>query len=244
MSEEIDREVYPNSKLTNVSFEMRFYPLLEIDTMISSFQKEIRVDLPDFRVEPVAIQDLKGIQEKQKYTFKSEGGEITLNITNYNLSIQHHQYSKYENFKELIEKIINKFTAQFKSIKELLFVGLRYTNDFEFDIDKVDLNTIVSYFNSGLDSNRIIEKQIEDYRIEQRYKINDGNFRLFIGFKTNTITNSRLFTIDMDSNFPNTNIKVEILGEKLDELHRTIKTEFITIITDKLKDEILRKRDE
>ncbi len=244
MSEDIDREEYPNSKLTNVSFEMRFYPLLEIDTMMSSFQKEIRKDLPDFRVGQVVIQDLKGIQEKKQYTFKSEGGDIALNITNYNLSIQHRQYSNYESFKEFIEKIVKKFTTKFESLKELQFIGLRYTNNFEFDTDKVDLNKIVSYFNSGLDANRIIEKQIEEYRIEQRYKINNGIFRLFIGFKTDTITNSRLFTIDMDSNFTNTHIKFEILGEKLNELHRNIKTEFITIITDKLKNEVLKKEDE
>jgi len=126
----------------------------------------------------------------------------------------------------------------------LQYIGLRYTNNFKFDIDKVDLNTIVSYFNSGLDSNRIIEKQLDEFRIEQRYKINDGNFRLFIGFKTNIRSNSRLVTIDLDSNFPNAHIKLEIFGEILDKLHRMIKTEFITIITDRLKDEVLRRRDE
>lgn len=244
MSEDIDREEYPNSKLTNVSFEMRFYPLLEIDTLISSFQKEIRENLPDFRKGKIMIKDSKGIQEKKQYIFRSEAGEITLNITNYNLSIQHHRYSNYEDFKELIENIVEKFTGKFESLKELQFIGLRYTNDFEFDIDKVDLNTIVSYFNSGLDSNRIIEKQIEEYRIEQKYKINDGNFKLFIGFKTEIITNSRFFTIDLDSTFPDTHIKLESLSGKLDEMHRNIKTEFITIITEKLKNEVLRKRDE
>ena len=36
-----NREIYPNSKLNTVSFEIRFYPLLEIDLDIHNFQKEI-----------------------------------------------------------------------------------------------------------------------------------------------------------------------------------------------------------
>ena len=242
MSEEIDREEYSNSKLTQVSFEMRFYPLLEIDTIISKFQKDIRMELPDLRIGQIVVQDTKGIQEKKQYSFRSKEGEITLNITNANLSIRHFQYSNFENFKKLIEGIVHKFTTIFESLEDLLFLGLRYINDFDFD--NVDLNKIVEYFNSGLDSNRITEKQIDDFSIEQRFKINEGNFRLFIAFKTDPIINSKLFKIDMDSNYSDPNIQIETLGDKLEELHRNIKKEFLSIITEPLKEDVLRRSEE
>ena len=88
MIKQEEKEIFPNSKLTTVSFELRYYPLLEIDATIQNFQKVIRDILPNYRDGQIAIRDSKGIQEKMQYIFFSKEEDISLKITNYNLIIQ------------------------------------------------------------------------------------------------------------------------------------------------------------
>ena len=73
METQKEREIYPNSKLSSVSFEMRYYPLLQIDIDIVKFQTEVRELLPDYNIEK-AFKTTKrgGIQEQNIHTFTSQ----------------------------------------------------------------------------------------------------------------------------------------------------------------------------
>ena len=243
MENQIRREKYPNSKLVNVSFEIRFFPLLEIDLNIVQFQAKIRESLPNYRIEKAfaSTYDLGKVQEMTVHIFDSEVQELSLRITNSNFIFQTKKYETFEIFKKKIEEYTNKFFSQFKSIKEIIFIGLRYTNDFEFKGENFNLNKFIEYFNLGLDSAKIISNNINNFRLEQTYQIEDSKFKLFSGLQTDTKYNKIFFTIDLDSNMSNKKIDIDKLGNWLNIHHKNIKKEFESIITEKLRDEILRK---
>lgn len=232
-------EIYPNTKLDRVHFEIRYYPLLEIDNNIVSFQKQLRSDLPNYRIEQLLKKDSMGIQEQTQHIISSDNNHLILKITNSNIVLSIAKYEGYGLFKELINSLVKKFLTQFDDIKDFLFIGMRYVNKFEFDIEKVNLKAITDYFNIDINPKKVIEKKIDDIKVEERYKIKNAIFKRLIVLKLNQKLKQYEVIIDLDS-FTNEKISAEHLMGKLDELHANIKLEFEDIITDKLKDEILR----
>ncbi len=238
-----NRELYPNSKLTNVSFEIRFYPLLEIDLEIVQFQKEIREEFPIYKIDKKLKRDnvTKLLEEQNVHSFKSEKGDISLNITINNLSLQNKNYQRFESFREKVLKYTNIFLSKFDSIKQLGFLGLRYINDYELNTEDFNLEDVVNFFNTGLDKKEILKKKIEDFQLSQRYYIDKSRLKRFFGL--NKDTNYKLYAIrlDIDSNFPDIKMPIQEWEENLNLLHKTLKNSFENTITEEFKNKILRK---
>jgi len=239
-----NRDIYLNSKLSRVSFEIRFYPLLEIDTEIVKFQKEVRDELPIYTIEKALKQDtITGLLNEQNiHRLRTEEGELTISITTTNFSIQAKKYEKFESYREMIKNFTDKFFDKFQDIQQLGFLGLRYMNNFEFKIEgSINLNTAIEYFNFGIDAQEILERNIENFQVQQRYNIQDAIFKKFIGLRKDEKFNFYDVKIDLDSNYPNAKIPKDELRPNLNKLHKNIKEVFRNAITEKLKTDVLNK---
>ncbi len=239
-----NRDIYLNSKLSRVSFEIRYFPLLEIDTDIVIFQKEVRDELPIYTAEKAVKQDpITGLFNEQKiHRFRKEDEELTIIITTTSFSIQVKKYKKFETYREMIKNFTDKFFKKFQGIEKLEFLGLRYINNFEFKIEgSINLTSAMEYFNFGIDSQDILERNIENFQVQQRYIIRDAIFKKFIGLRKDEKFNFYDVRIDLDSNYPNAKIHKVELRSNLNKLHKNIKEVFKTVITEKLKTDVLNK---
>lgn len=234
MNEQSNNEDYPNPQLKTVNFEIRYYPILNIDSMIGQFQEEIIDTLPDYRSEKKYVSDRIGIQERTVHSFFNEDKKLSLNISNSNFHLADRNYKRYSPFKDNITTFTRKFFNKFESIKQILFIGLRYVNNFEFKLEETDFDEFLEYFNINDAS---VKDTAENFRIEFVYKEDIFKFKKFLGY-TKTIS-SHFFTVDIDSN-SNARFVPTDLDSKLESLHDRIIEEFELIITDKLRDDVLR----
>lgn len=241
-----NREIYPNPMLKDANFEMRFYPLLDIDLYIIDFQKELREDLPIFKRDKIYKKDPgdETVSEIISHSFKSERNDMKLTITNSTLSFVALKYTRYEDFKGMIIKFTSKFLKKFDLINQLVFVGMRYINTFELKHEDTTLEKITEYFNSGVEKEHIVSKKIEDFYFSAIYW--DKKRRVKIDFMLNNDTINKMYRIklDIDSNSPNTKLPTENLSKELDNLHKNIKIVFENSITDKLRNDTLRVGDD
>ena len=237
-----NRDIYLNSKLSRVSFEIRYYPLLEIDTDLVKFHKEIRDELPIYTIEKGFKQDaITGLLNEQNiHRIRTEDGELIIIITTTNLSIQLKKYEKFESYRKMIKKFTDKFFEKFQAIQQLEFLGLRYINNFEFKIEgSINLNSTIEYFNFGVDSQEILERNIEDFQMQQKYNIQGAIFKKYIGLRKDGKFNLYDVKIDLDSNC--VKIHKDELILNLNKLHKNIKEVFRNSITEKLKTDVLNK---
>jgi len=241
-----NREIYPNSKLINVSFEIRFYPLLEIDLEIVQFQKKIREELPIYKIDKTLKRDndTKLLVEQNVHSFKSEEGNISLNITTNNLSLQNKNYPRFESFRERVLKYTNIFLSKFDSIKQLGFLGLRYINEYELSTDDFKLEDVVEFFNTGLDRKEILKKKIEDFQLSQIYYIDKSRQKRFFGLTKDTKYKLYAIRLDIDSNFTDIKMPIQEWEENLNLLHKNLKISFQNSITEEFKKKFLRKRED
>jgi len=230
---------YPNTKLDSVHCEIRFYPLLEIDNKIVTFQKDLREFLPNYRISKIVKRDNMEIQELNEHTFSDEDGKNVLAITNSTFIFSTNQYDRYSSFREKYLSLSKEFFDLFKDIKQILFLGLRYINKFEFDTKTESFEKILGYFNFSLDLDRLKEKKIENFRLEERFEIGNANFKRTFFLQKNIQLNRYLLLLDLDSNYLNAELNSDKLKENLNTLHKNIKSEFNNSITEACKQEIL-----
>ena len=117
-------ELYPNSPLSEIVFEIRFNGDLSIECKRDVFYKKIRDDFSNILVpqavpgQPIALQPYKFVSEDN-----SKGIMIAIN----QFSFYKHKYSGFENFREEYGKLIKAFQEVFE-IRNLNRTGLRYIN--------------------------------------------------------------------------------------------------------------------
>lgn len=191
---------YPN-RFGTITCEIRFYPTLEIDEEIVNLHKILRKDLPIYRKDPKLKPDKKGIREVLVHQFESKDGDLSLKLTISNLIFESNAPTHLDLFIDDIlkySKII--FEDHFKSINEVLFLGIRIIIDVNFDSLSQKLEEVVKLFEVGIDKKDLIENNIEEFSIEKHYTFNKSKFRKFIGFRKDNIINIYILRVDLDSN--------------------------------------------
>lgn len=194
----VKRVLYNKNPLERVICQLRFPPILKIDSELpSNFQEAIREIFPSYQQKVEILQEITQIkgrnspqelrQEIKKSTtiknhnFATDDGIWQLNLTRTFLSITTTKYTKWEEFIKKIEKPIK---ALIESYNPPFFtrIGLRYVDIFDrtiLGLDGIDWPDLISPNFLGLKSSPI-KDDIVSCESKYEMKLDDEKSKLRI----------------------------------------------------------------
>ncbi len=250
---ETKRVIYSKNPLNKVICQLRFPPILRIDSEIpSAFQDVIIGNYPLYndkieiqqetavgqRAEfpPEIIKQLSKSSVTKNHEFCSTDNIYQINLTRTFLSISTSKYSRWEEFMKMFESSIN---ALIKIYAPPFFtrIGLRYIDIFErsrLGLEDADWTELLKPYFIGLLSSEV-SKEIKS--CENVYEINLGDktsiVRIATSFVQNATSKEQCYMADSDFYYPGRTV-IENLKQKLDFLHERATRLIQWIITEKL----------
>jgi uncharacterized protein (TIGR04255 family) len=234
---ETGRVIYGKNPLDKVVCQLRFPPILRIDSDApSAFQDAIRESYPLYQEKTVYQQEIAAGLKPQfpqevinqltktsvtkNHEFSSEDGMWKINLTRTFLAISTSGYKKWEEFKERFKSAI---AALLDIYKPAFFTrtGLRYID--VFDRSKLDLKE---------DWNEL-KDSIESFESVYSVKLSDG--QSFVRITTSLVlradTGDKCFMVDSDFFAPkrmapeNVYVKLDFLNSRASRFIRSVITE-------------------
>lgn len=237
---EVRRVIYNKNPLDRVICQLRFPPILKIDSEIpSEFQDKIRNDFPNF-LEKSAMevdfpQNVKGkipiellrqfFQRfgNKNYEFASEDGQWQINLTRTFLSFSTIKYKRWEEFKS---KLNGPLLALIDVYKPAFFsrIGLRYIdviNRSYLGLSHVAWNDLLKPYILGLLSSQGVGERIQNFETKYEISLSDelSKVRLITKFIMSVNKSEKCFMIDSDFYYGN-KTKIEAALEKLDYFNK------------------------
>jgi uncharacterized protein (TIGR04255 family) len=135
------RVVYKKTPLDQVKCQIRFPPILKIDTSPATFQDAIRAEFPGFEMKstvnlphgmPAALSNAfqQGMTLGEKsFWFVSENQNATVVLTKQELSLIVRRYDRWEPFQDKIARVLDSLVAAYAP-SFFTHVCVRYTNTF------------------------------------------------------------------------------------------------------------------
>ena len=248
---ESQRVIYAKNPLVNVICQLRFPPILRIDTEVPSlFQDFIKNDYPFYKeLTEFQTEVSSGVQQplneflinqatKASFTknheFSSEDGNWKINLTRTFLSISSTNYQTWENFLE-------QFTKARKALLEIYAppfftrIGIRYIDIIDrskLGLESIEWKELLQPYFLGLLSSEVSES-IQNCENSFEIGLRDGVSiaRIVTSFATNVSSNERCYQIDSDfytprkTSVPETDSTLNFLHERASRLIRWVITE-------------------
>jgi len=238
---ETKRVIYKRNPLTKVICQLRFPPILRIDTEVPSlFQEAIRNSFPLYNEKVELMQTtavgLTKTASNRNHEFCSDDSIWKINLTRTFLSISTSQYHHWEEF---IEKFLISTEALLSIYHPPFFtrVGLRYINVFDrsaLELNDANWTELLKPYFLGLLSTEIgNEVQNCENVYEVKLRDNDSIVRIATSFVQNAKSKEQCYMVDNDFHCPK-KLKTDDLGGKLDFLHERSTRLIQWIITEKL----------
>lgn len=231
------RIIYHNNSLDEVICQLRFPPILKIDTEIPvTFQEQLCGDFPEYSesIEGMIefIPDLKGLSIPDKipqiiqtpgnknYQFFSEDKLWKLNLTRTFLALSTKKYTRWEEFKSKFAVPIEALLKIY-SPKYFTRVGLRYINiinPVKLGLNDLDWCDLLQPYLLGIHGVSEISQFVENVENKYEIKLADKISKVRIISKlVRSKTGETSYLIDSD--FFSTNIvKIDDTFDKLDYL--------------------------
>ena len=141
---EAPRVIYQNNPLIQVICQVRFPPILRIDTETPvDFQECVRKQLPGYELTydedmdslpqsisqslPPEMRQLLHLGSNRRYQFFSKDRTWTVSLAKDFVAVETNQYSKWEDFRERLKLVINTLFQVYEPAY-LTRIGLRYKN--------------------------------------------------------------------------------------------------------------------
>ena len=227
----VKRMKYNKSPLENVICQLRFPPILQIDSEIPyQFQNKIREQFPNYE-EKIEIQQeinasvnlaamnqitnpMTKVSSTKNHEFTTEDEHWTINLTRTFLSISTNKYNTWEDMIERLRLPLEAFTR----------VGLRYVDVFcrsslGLNVDDYPWNKLIKPYFLGLlgssvapnvkDMNSVYEIGCED---------GDGTVRIVANLVKRIDTDEECFLMDSDV-YTSNKVPCDTILEKLNYLH-------------------------
>jgi len=183
------RVIYKKNPLDRVICQLRFPPILRIDTGIpAQFQERIRKEFPDFcekeelilpqqiRQEfPVELLGRIMPSQTKNYEFSSENAVWKVNLTRTFIALSTMKYRKWEEFKDRLDGPL-KALVEIYEPGHFSRIGLRYIDIIkrsELNLDGVDWNELLQPYILGLLGSTPVNKHIQG--LEGKYEIRLDN---------------------------------------------------------------------
>jgi len=254
--EKATRYVYNKKPLEQVILQLRFPPILKLDTEIPAlFQDKIIGEFPIYS-KSVDIQqefnlelDPSGnpltpsakVNTTDNHIFTSKDGNWKIGLTRTYMSISTNQYFKWEDFLEKFKIPLKAFNEIYNPVYYTR-IGLRYTDVFcrsKFGLDNtVKWSELLNTKFLGVLSDDDLKESVCNYSSAFELKLKDENGNSKAIIITNLVKNQageRCVLIDSDF-FTVENIEKEKFEKQADFLHSHSTQLLQRVITDKLHD--------
>jgi len=228
------RIIYKKNPLERVICQLRFPPILKIETEIpATFQEKIRKDFPsfleksEFQVEvPISApghvaSDGPGkiIQSVSKnLEFSSENDEWKINFTRSFIAMTSLKYTRWEKFKEKLSIPLSAF-LEIYSPENFTRLGLRYIDIIkrsDLGLNNVNWNELLQPYILGMLATQDVGSSIEGFESMHEIKLEDGNSTVRIITRLVESDNGEVcFLIDSDF-FITKRTKIDDAISKLD----------------------------
>ena len=237
-------EIYPNSFLAEVLFEVNFESNEDWDwTIPSEYYNKIKNVFPKKKQENGLIFNIENkdkdfylnqsaTEETNKLIFINDKDQIFIQITPQTFTINFLEYKNWDYFSSEAKKYFDMYKEMLSEAK-IRDMKLRYINKFEKQSFSSDYS---NYFK--IMPKVPIDKRMNKFLIKNELDYEELNSSLYL-----TVGNplSDVNFIVFDFNFMTTNQKnMEEYNNWLDNAHKSIKSAFESCITDKAR-EILNK---
>lgn len=262
---EAERVVYSRNLLDRVICQLRFPPILTIDTKLpADFQESIRKRFPGFRAKdetafaiPQSMQKdiptafLQNIvpsgDAAKNYEFISEAEDWTVNLTRTFVALTTKQYKNWEDFKEMLNAPLAALTKYYEP-SHFSRVGLRYIDIVkrrELGLDNIDWSGLLDFHILGLLASPNIKADIRSYEAKYEMRLDDGNsmVRITTGLVQSPDSDETWFLIDSDFSEVGRVDRVRAM-ERLDYFHRQASRLIQSVITRRLHDAMGPMKDE
>lgn len=133
MSKKINSEIYPNSPLVEVIFEIRFLGEPVVECRRDIFFELVRQDYPKVLVPPTKEGSFVALEP---YRFEREDSSSGIMLAMNKFSYYSRKYLGFNEFKKEVMKLINKFKKAYPKINKLQRTGFRYVNIIPFAREK------------------------------------------------------------------------------------------------------------
>jgi len=225
MSSRNFEEMFPNSPLHEVAFEIRFPVNLSIEGEIYKFHEKIKTEFPIFK---------EGEETTTKARVRDfvKKDEIILRVLRDRLTILTRKYKSFEDFFPIINEYTDLFTSIY-DINEFNRIGLRYINNINLGDKPIEFfeKHLIPTFNEKLFS----FENLNQLMLEINLKSNSN----FITSRSGIVThdNKNIYILDFDGycEKKTSNEKVydvlNILHEEvIKEFHSHIKDDYLDIM--------------
>lgn len=251
------RVIYQRNPLEKVICQLRFPPILKIDTQIpSDFQdiirgeyplysetKEMAVELPPeitSQLPPEVVNSLPfPTINRMNYLFETSDENWTVNLTNNFVALTCKRYDRWENFRE---HFTLPFNALLQVYKPAFFsrIGLRYVDVIrrsKLGLEDANWHELIQPYISGILSSQEIKiKVVQGSISKEEVKLDDGHsiVRIVHGIGISKINSETIFLIDCDFFIENERTEINHAFEKLDYFNHWGRRLFRWCITDRL----------
>lgn len=247
----VKRLIYKRNLLDTVICQVRFPPILKIDTEApAAFQEEVRSLYPHLKessellyvkVEPSQspaedFQQIRGPRDTKNYEFTSEDEKWRVNLTRNFIALSTKDYVRWEDFMERFGQALKAFVGIYKPTS-FTRVGLRYIDVIvrsKLGLEGVDWGELIQDYISGVLVVDSIKGEIRSY--ENSFQValeGEGLVRVVTKTVQSSESGENCYVIDSDF-FSIRRIKQEEVFPVLNSFHDCALNLFRWCIKDKL----------
>ncbi len=217
-------EVYPNAPLVETIFEIRFPPVLAINSLRHEFQEAVKAEFPVVQFPVIQAGEAPGLSP---YTFVSSDGGRRLMISASAVAYSSAIYPDFQTFKGEALDYLGSIVKRY-GITDLIRTGLRYTNFLPF-VREDGLVPLARYFNLNLPYGGFSHFELRTVVRQER-----GNLLVRIEQSSFSEGTQELFLLDFDY-VKSESLAATFLSEYLDESHDRTKYFFEHLITEEYR---------
>jgi len=248
-----ERVIYRKNPLDRVICQLRFPPILTIETKIpDEFQESIRGDFPEFQVrqEPI-VQIAPDVQKEvpteflqrimpsqtKNYEFLSKKGDWKVNLTRTFIALTANEYRRWEEFKEMFAAPLNALTRIYEPAY-FSRIGLRYIDIIRrsvLGLNEAQWCDLLDSHILGLLGRPDVQNDIQSFEAKYEVRLSDtsSTVRITTALVQSPDNDETCFMIDSDfHNAEKTDIGYAI--PKLDYFHERATNLIQSLITERL----------
>lgn len=249
---EVKRVVYKRNSLDEVICQVRFPPILKIDTETpAAFQELLRSVYPHLRESsellfdirlappqssPEELQQVRGTRDIMNHEFMSEDGKWKVNLTRSFLALSTKDYIRWEDFIGRFEKALQAFIRVYEPT-DFMRVGLRYIDVIvrsKLGLDGVDWSELIQDYILGVLAADSIKGEIGSYENTFEVRLEgEGVVRVSTKMVQSSESGEPCYLLDSDF-FNRRRLKHEEVLPILGDLHACALNLFRWCIKDKL----------
>lgn len=218
---EAKRVIYQNNPLIQVICQIRFPPILRIDTETPvQFQEYVRKELPGYELTydegvdalpksisnnlPSEMREFLSLGGTRRHQFHSKGKTWTVSLTRDFVALETNRYTQWEDFRERLQLVINTLFKIYEPAY-LTRVGLRYKNVIDrrkLGLEGVEWRELLADFVLGQFARDETSHLVVEHHGKTLAKLNDDGdlVRMEYGLVIDSAgdTSNKLYLLDHD----------------------------------------------